>query len=617
MIDKIIPVNFSLEMNGEKNISVSEYAELMAVAKTYKIGNGKNACSYNLVHTTAGYVDIETKKNGAVAVWIADSFQIKGVFSDEKNNHYAEIETKNKTFKMPFESLLPQKIDIALFNKGIAVSAENNANKLLSMHLQWLLSRFEIQDIKQILGWKQNEDKLQWNGANTEPSLLQYKLSENSEKDYIGKLNGFINNVPELQFVVCTATVSTLLAYLNITEKIPVASFGVSLIGKSSTGKSTALVLAASLYSSPDDESVFSGFYGTQNALTYMLGKHNGVPLCYDESTIDNNINKGNFVYTFVEGKDKLRLNQDSTLKKRNSWLCTALFSAETPFVDISENDNLGLGVRMLNLENYVYTKNSTHSDEIKTFSRLNYGIVGNLISDYLLKADSKEVRKKYEEIKQEISAETKLNKCSLTDRLLLNYALILQMSAILNELGILIDTEKIWRICIDNHNKIAESSEQGKNIVIKLFNCISSNYKNLKGIKWTTNKEGIPSKSAIIETTFEDIMKKCEVKDYKSAVKHLDNEGYLIRQSKGRVKSKLSIDGIPCYAYQFDMKKINETFGKINDDTFSNIKKYKQFSPFNNESIEVVNDEEAIIHAGNYKVECNKIAVCGEAFLL
>ncbi|MDE5765342.1 MAG: hypothetical protein K2I00_10365 [Ruminococcus sp.] len=190
-------------------------------------------------------------------------------------------------------------------------------------------------------------------------------------------------------------------------------------------------------------------------------------------------------------------------------------------------------------------------------------------------------------------------------------------MSDILNELGILIDTDSILKICIDNHNKIAESAEPGKNIVIRLFNCIASNYRQLKGIKWTTNKEGIPSKAAIIETTFEDIMKKCEVKDCKSAVKHLDNEGYLIRQSKGRIKSKLSIDGVPCYAYQFDIMKVNETFGKINDDTFSNIKKYKEFSPFSDKIIDVVNDEEAIIHAGNYKIECNKTAVSGKAFLL
>lgn len=512
MIDNIVPVSFQLERNGETKISANEYVHLMTFARTYVIGSGKSAYSFDLVHTTTGYVNIGTKNNSTVAVWSADSFQVKGVVADEKCNHFAEIEFKGKTFRIPFEALLPAKIMETLYSKGIAVSSMSC--KVLSMHLQWLLGKFEVQDAQQVLGWKQINNELKWSGANTDPYLLQYKISETSEKAYIDKLNGFINDIPELQFVICAAIASTLLAYLSITEKIPVASFG--------------------------------------------------VPLCYDESTINNDINKGNFVYTFVEGKDKLRLNQDSTLKKRNSWLCTALFSAETPFIDIAENDNLGLGVRMMNLENYVYTKNSIHSDEIKTFARLNYGIVGNLVSDYLLKADSAEIKKKFEEIKQAIAKEPELNKCSLTDRLLLNYALILQTSAILNELEILIDTDGIWRICIDNHNKISESAEPGKNAVIRLFNYIASNYKQLKGIKWTANKEGVP-----------------------------------------------------CYAYQFNMEKVNEAFGKINDDTFSNIKKYKEFSPFSDEVIEVVNDQEAIIHAGNYKIECNKTAVSGKAFLL
>lgn len=316
LINDVIQVNFTLSRNRKTVISVQDYIKLKPHAISYEIGSGKNICTYEIVHTTAGFADIGTNKSGTFAQWIADFFQITGVFSDEKSNHYAEIETKNKTFRIPFESLLPQKIDMALFNKGIAISAENNANKALSMHLQWQLSQFEIQDSKQVLGWRLSGDNLTWSGANTEPKLLNYRLALSSEKEYINELNRLMKNAEELQFVVCSAAASTLLAYLNITEKIPVAPFGISLVGTSSTGKTTALQLAASLYSSPDDESVFSGFYGTQNALTYMLGKHNGVPLCYDESTINNSINKENFIYTFVEGKDKLRLNQDSTLKE-------------------------------------------------------------------------------------------------------------------------------------------------------------------------------------------------------------------------------------------------------------------------------------------------------------
>ena len=158
------------------------------------------------------------------------------------------------------------------------------------------------QDAKMILGWKMKENQLTWSGTNTEPPLLQYQLSLPSETEYINQLNKLIRKSPALQFVLCASASSTLLAYLNMTEKVPIAPFGVSLVGTSSTGKTTALQLAASLYSSPDDEAVYSGFYGTSNALIHMLGRHQGVPLCYDESTISNNMDKGNFVYAIVEG---------------------------------------------------------------------------------------------------------------------------------------------------------------------------------------------------------------------------------------------------------------------------------------------------------------------------
>lgn len=616
-VDKVIPVTFRIDRNGRTTISTQEYVELITNAKSYTVGSGKNATDFDIVHTTVGYVSVYTKGTKAVAVWIADPFIIKAVVADEKKDHYAEVETANGTIRLPFEAFLPNKIDAALFNKGIAVSKVNKVHEALSMHLQWLLGQFEVQDAKMTIGWRHKDKELLWCGTSNDPPLLKYKLTLPSEEEYISKLNNYINGSPALQFVVCAAASSTLLAYLNITEKVPTDSFGVSLVGTSSTGKTTALQLAASLYSSPDDESVYSGFYGTNNALIHMLGRHQGVPLCYDESTIDNHMNKANFVYAFAEGKSKLRLDQQSQLKERDTWLCTCLFSSETHLVDISNNDNLGLGVRIINLENYTYTKNSLHSEEIKTFAGTNYGIVGEMISDYLLNADSANVREEYFAVKKVLQSLKAINKCSLTDRLIQNYAIIICTAGILCDIGITVDVKAIRDICVKAHNKIAESANPGKNIIRQVFNCISSKYKNFKGIKWTTSKDGKPVKVAIIETTFADILTECGISDIKGAVNNLDKEGYLIRQSNNRLKSKLSIDGVPCYAYQFDISKVNEAFGQIDDDTFSNVKKYSWTDKGTDEVLNIVNDEEAIIHEGNYKVINNKKAVGGTAFLL
>lgn len=615
--DTPVLVDFTLNRNGQVSITTQEYADLMKYARSYTVGYGKSSYTFHIVHTTAGYISLQTKKAGAIAVWIADNFSIKAVVADSSSNHYTDIDTGTRTVRIPFEGFLPNKIDAALFSKGIAISKTNKAHEVLSMHLQWLLGKFEIQDAKMILGWRYKNDHLTWSGINGEPPMLKYRLDLPSQEDYIKKLNELISGCHGLQFALCSAAASTVLAYLNMTAKLPVASFGVSLVGTSSTGKTTALQLAASLYSSPDDESVYSGFYGTSNALIYMLGRHHGVPLCYDESTIENNINKASFVYAFAGGQGKLRLNQQNQLKEHDKWLCTCLFSSETHLVDLANNDNLGLGVRILNLENYIYTRNSSHADEIKTFAATNHGIVGNLLAEYLLNTNKAEVLHDYNTLKTDIGSYTGLNRCSLTDRLILNFALIIYTAAILNNIGISMNIKSLLDICVEINNKAAESADPGKNIICKVFNYISSKYKHIKGIKWTTDKDGCPTKVAIVETTFCDILNECKINDVKGAINHLDKSGYLIRQSSKRIKSKLSIDGVPCYAYQFDMEKVNEAFGTIDDDAFSNVRKYTFVDRGTDEVLNIVNDEEAIIHEGNYKINSNKGAVSGKAFLL
>lgn len=615
-IDSPVPVSFTLPRNGTVGITTQEYVSLMTYARDYTVGSGKSAHTFNLVHTTAGYVSIHTRKSGAAAVWAADDFTVKSVVADGDGNHFAEIDTGCRIVRLPFESFLPLKIDAALFNKGIAVSKANKAHEALSMHLQWLFGQFEVGDAKQILGWRYSRDKLIWTGSNSEPPLLRYSLQFDAQEAYVEQLNHLINGCFGLQFALCTAAASTLQVYLHMTAKLPVIPFGLSLVGLSSTGKTSALQLAASLYSAPDDPLVYTGFNGTQGALLSVLKCHNGVPLCYDESTIDNGMSKSSFVYKFADGCDRLRLNQDSQLKERETWLCTALFSSETPLVDLTNNDNLGLGVRILNLENTVYTRNAEHADEVKTFAATNYGIVGNLLSDFLLNADQTEVLNDYNEVRSLLGSMEGLQRCSLTDRLLTNLVIVLHTAAILAELGIQIDLQEMCNICVQINNKVAEDADPAKNIITKIFGYINSKYQYLKGIKWTTAKDGTPTKVAIVETTFAEILHDCGITDIKGAVNRLDDANYIIRQSKNRVKSKLSIDGSPCYAYQLDMNKVRDAFGSI-DDTFSNVKKYQCKEFGTDEVLDIVHDEEAIIHEGNYKIECNKTAVGGKAVLL
>lgn len=612
MIDyEAVPVDFTLDRFEKVQMSIEKFIQLRAKSICFIVGKGKNAVQFEIVHTNAGFVDIYTGINGAYAEWLADHFDIEGVVADEKNNHFLVIKHNGHILRLPFEGLLPDKICSTFFSKGIAISKVNDAHEAFSMYLQSVINQLKVTDARQTLGWTVENDVLQWNGTDSEPPYLQYHL-EMSQEEYLSELNRLTEPSPQLQFVLCAAAASSLLAYLKIKEKLPVTSFGVSLVGTSSTGKTTALQLAASLYTSPEDETVFSAFYGTYNALMKILGCHHGVVICYDETTIKNDISKSSFVYAFTQGKDKLRLNSDSELKFRNSWNCTALFSSEEYLIDASK-DNLGIVARVITLDHLTYTTDSSHSEQIKTFAGKNYGLIGKLLSDYLLLADSAEILEEYEAARADLLNKI-TEKCSLTERLTMNYALIITTSQILNRLGVLTNTDVIKQMCVILHEEVSAAANPGKNLVIKIFNYICSNYKKIDGVKWTLSKERKPVKVEILEATFKEILEKTGDTDEKTAVKFLLDEGFIVPPEKNRIKAKISIDGAVSYGYRFDYKKVDVAFGTVNDEVYTYRKKYRTSDPYG--SVDVI-DERNVIYAGSYKITDKQEPVEGTLFLL
>ena len=616
-IDNIVPIAHSVDFDSEKKITIQEYISLSATAKQYTFGRGKNAFHYLIVHSDHGFINLVRDKKSVRIEGLSSPFHIIGVIVDDQNNHSAEIEVNGDIVLIPFEQLVPDKIHAALYSKGISIRITDGAHAALSIHLQWLLSKFEPDNSGKILGWNGTSPMLSWCGCNKSPPLLQRRLSLTSEADYDKCFNELIADCVPLQFVICSAAASTVLAYLSITKNVPLIPFGVSLVGTSSSGKTTALQLAASLYSAPDDETVFSGFYGTQTALLHILSRHKGVPMLYDESTIKNDLSTSSFIYMFTEGKEKLRMNPNGTLKARQSWLCTALFSSENYLVDMQRMEHLGLAARIITLDDMVYTRSSEHSEAIKQFAGQNYGVIGERLATLLIEANPDEILQGYTNIRASLSEAFESCKCKLTDRVCMNYTVIVLTAVLLTEMGLKVDVEGVSDICVKLHENLSANAEPGKNLVIRIFNYICCEYRNLKGIKWTTDKEGMPLKVEIIETTFEKIVTKCGFSDIASAVKFLLNDGYIVRPETGRRKAKISIDGVSAYGYRFDLNKVEEAFGVINDAVYSNVKKYKSADPFSDDTLDIINDEEAIIHAGNYRVENHKEAVSGRAFVL
>ena len=101
-----------------------------------------------------------------------------------------------------------------------------------------------------------------------------------------------------------------------------------------------------------------------------------------------------------------------------------------------------------------------------------------------------------------------------------------------MNAVGLRMDTEALCHICEELHKQTAVTATPGKNLVTNIFNYICCEYRHLKGIKWTTDKTGIPLKMDMVETTFSAIVAKCGITEPKIAVNALLEKGehFIIR---------------------------------------------------------------------------------------
>ena len=616
-IDYAVPACFTVPQNGKVGISVNDYTRLIVHSKEYTVGSGKNQWTYAIVHTDIGYISLNLTKSGAQAEWMADHFTITAVYSDEKGNHSFSFDHDGKRSELPFQAIIPANIDTSFYGKGIAINTQNKAHEAFAQYLQGLLHKIEVQDAKQVLGWKQTKEQLMWMGASHDPPLLQIQNTFGSVDAYMRKLNTLIACCFALEFVICGAVASALLAYMRILLKLPVNTFGISMKSPTSKGKTTAEIVALSMFDMPTATTVFSDFYGTENALIYELGRHQGVPLCYDETTMQNGgISKEDFIYTASNGNSKKCLDTKRKPRERDTWLCSALFSSETDLVDY-EKCNKGMLVRIINLDGMTYTQNSEHSVELKTFAANNYGIVGDLFAKYLLMADPDEIKELYDEAKAELKAAEGLCKCDLTNRMIENHAIILVTGRILIKLGMEIDIDEIKKISVASMNLAARYADRGKYLIQKIFGYISSNYHRLKDIEWDSDTELEPTSVTIGEHTFEAILKGIGWNEKKDALKEIDTTGCLMRQSEGRYKTRTTRDNVPYYSYRFDMNKAKEQFDGDLKLNYSSIKQRQRWDRYTDNNLTIVDDSEAVINGYNCKINGEGRTFEGKLFFL
>jgi len=338
------------------------------------------------------------------------------------------------------------------------------------------------------LGWGNNskckaeEDKLRTvykhysaNLGNGRKSAYREMFDIKPTGTYEAWMEGVTNHVlghRPLEAAIVMGLSAVVVGYFGSKKMPPNLVF--SLVGTSSTGKSTAAMLAASTTGSPSLNAV-NGRYtlmntwnATENAILALLRGNRGAVLCLDELGSFKGKDFSQMIYRLYAGNDKARLDKNADLPTtlQAYWNTSIISTGEITMESLLRDKADGILMRVFeftDLKTYVmkddqkvtkrvcWTKSAANANCVQDFTRKNYGHAAPRLAQYIRKIGYKEMVKMYNQCKK-YYRKHRLIQDSLTDRRSEFMAMVLVTARLIKDgLGIDISWKKIAQFFILN----------------------------------------------------------------------------------------------------------------------------------------------------------------------
>lgn len=197
--------------------------------------------------------------------------------------------------------------------------------------------------------------------------------SRGSLEEWISFVREIVTDNVPLMFILASSFASIVLGFLK--SEIDVDNLIVHLRNDSSSGKTTAEMLAISVFGSPEisSSSLISSWNSTKNALLRRCMNTNGITLGLDELSMLNDKNISNTIYSLATGIEKDRLTREAQVQERLTGNYVLISTGECSMLS-KTNGNIGLIMRILEIDGVRWTKSAQESEYIKRKTRKNYG---------------------------------------------------------------------------------------------------------------------------------------------------------------------------------------------------------------------------------------------------
>lgn len=402
-----------------------------------------------------------------------------------------------------------------------------------------------------------------------------YEKWENMVKEEV------IGNIP-LEFMLAVAGSGILVDYLR--NKAQVENVIVSIVGESSTGKSSAGLFLVSCAAKPtfQGDSLAFNFSDTQNALLASIPS--SYPTLIDEGSLCRN-NLTNFLYSITMGNEKKRYNRE----EKKTFSTSIVFTSEKSLLNCADG-NTGLLVRVLEVENVVWTQDAKSADSIRNICYNNYGWLIPKLAEEILAFDSSEdnqILTVYEEWYEYLleRAQNQGNYNSLTERACKQYALIMLSASLIQRVMDIELHEDELVAFIEEHSPVKEAdrADIGSRALIFLMQYITKYYTQfvlpddgsftpqnclgkIQNVRTSTLKNGNPYRKRLYvsDVILEKILREGNFPDKKVILKRWKELGILKSEKDRYLSDIVIIDGMSVKGYIINLPEMEEE--EIND---------------------------------------------------
>lgn len=201
---------------------------------------------------------------------------------------------------------------------------------------------------------------------------------------------------PQLQVMVNAALASPLLRVVGVDN------FVVDLCGETSTGKTRALMLAASMWGEPTTRGVLAMWNMTRTAIEEHLSVLRGVPMFLDETQLAKPDDVGDVVYGVTQGKSRGRGRRQGGLQDVTNFETVLLTTGEQPATKLAETQP-GVMARVIEVTG-TPCRDKKQADLLTAVTTRNFGHIGPAFVEYLRDQDEVTLTVRLGELKRELA---------------------------------------------------------------------------------------------------------------------------------------------------------------------------------------------------------------------